>query len=58
MLVPLTELRNSMELLDRELELSPIWLCPVKLLARPGLLRSPSSRDEMFVDIGLYGLPQ
>ena len=23
---------------------------------QPGLLRSPSNRDEMYVDIGLYGL--
>ena len=58
MLVPLTELRAAMEMLDRELELYPIWLCPFKLFAQEGMLRCPSNRDEMFVDIGLYGAPQ
>ena len=58
MLVPLSELRAAMEMLDRELELYPIWLCPFKLFAQAGMLRSPANRDEMFVDIGLYGAPQ
>ena len=58
MLVPLTELRGAIEMLDRELELYPIWLCPFKLFAQAGMLRSPSNRDEMYVDIGLYGVPQ
>ena len=34
MLVPLTELRSAIEMLDRELELYPIWLCPFKLFAQ------------------------
>ena len=34
MMVPLTELRNAIEMVDRELELYPIWLCPFKLFAQ------------------------
>ena len=34
MLVPLTELRSAIEMLDRELELYPVWLCPFKLFAQ------------------------
>ena len=34
MLLPLTELRNAIEVLDQELELYPIWLCPFKLFAQ------------------------
>ena len=27
-------------------------------ISEAGMLRSPSNRDEMYVDIGLYGVPQ
>ena len=58
LMVPLSELRAAIELLDREVQVYPIWICPFQLLAQPGLLRSPSNRDEMFVDIGVYGISQ
>ena len=34
MLVPLVELKSTIEFLDRELDLYPLWLCPFKLLAQ------------------------
>ena len=34
MLVPLTELKSTVELMDRELDLYPLWLCPFKLQAQ------------------------
>ena len=34
MLVPLTELKSTVELVDRELDLYPLWLCPFKLQAQ------------------------
>ena len=58
LMVPLSELRAAIELLDREVQVYPIWICPFQLLSQPGLLRSPSNRDEMFVDIGIYGISQ
>lgn len=36
----------------------PVWLCPFKLPAAPGMLRTCSGKDEMFVDIGTYGVPK
>lgn len=35
----------------------PIWLCPFKLPCEPGLVHSYSDKDELYVDIGLYGTP-
>jgi delta24-sterol reductase len=36
----------------------PIWLCPFKLPAQPGMLRPSTNKEEMFVDIGVYGVPK
>ena len=58
MLVPLTDLKASIELFHREVEIYPIWLCPFRLPAQAGMLTPPSNRDEMFVDVGVYGVPQ
>ena len=58
MLIPLSELKSSIELFHREVEIYPIWLCPFKLAAHPGMLTSPTNKDEMFVDVGVYGVPK
>ena len=58
MLIPLSELKSSIELFHREVEIYPIWLCPFKLPAHPGMLTSPSNKDDMFVDVGVYGVPK
>ena len=58
MLVPLPDLKASIELFHREVEIYPIWLCPFRLYAQAGMLSSPSNRDEMFVDVGVYGVPK
>ena len=36
----------------------PVWLCPFKLPSAPGMLRSPTGKQELFVDIGTYGVPK
>ena len=58
MLIPLPDLKASIELFHREVEIYPIWLCPFRLHAQAGMLSSPSNRDEMFVDVGVYGVPR
>ena len=58
MLVPMSELKASIDLFHREVEIYPIWLCPFKLPAHPGMLRSASNREELFVDVGVYGVPK
>ena len=36
----------------------PIWLCPFKVLNNPGQLKIDSGEWQMFVDIGVYGVPK
>ena len=58
MLIPLTGLKASIELFEKEVEIYPIWLCPFKLAAQPGMLRCPADKEEMCVDVGVYGVPR
>jgi len=58
LLVPLSALEQSLKIIDQELELYPIWLCPFSLPSLPGLVHPKRSRDELYVDLGLYGTPQ
>lgn len=39
-------------------QIYPVWLCPFKLPKEPGMLRSPSGKQELYVDIGTYGVPK
>lgn len=59
-LVPVSHLKKSLELFDSMLNLYPIWLCPLRLPAHRGLVhpRTNETAADLYVDIGLYGLPQ
>ncbi|KPJ19555.1 Delta(24)-sterol reductase [Papilio machaon] len=41
-----------------ELQVYPIWLCPFKVFRQPGQLRVTSGDWQMFVDVGIYGVPK
>ena len=58
MLVPIADLKAALEVFHSEAEIYPIWLCPFKLPARPGMLKVASNKEEMFVDVGVYGVPK
>lgn len=59
MLVPLTKLNQSVELFEREFKIYPLWMCPFKLPNNPGMLRPGNGKkEEMYVDIGVYGVPK
>lgn len=58
MLVPIADLKHSIELFDSEVDIYPIWLCPFKLYPNRGMLKVKSNKDEMFVDVGVYGVPK
>lgn len=58
MLVPLKDLSESLRVFDQELKLYPLWLCPFKLYAWPGMVHPQGNSDEMYVDIGAYGAPK
>lgn len=57
MLIPIEELANAVNLFDETVRVYPLWLCPFKLPANPGMVHSPTKGDSMFVDVGVYGVP-
>lgn len=60
LLVPMRTLEDSLKFFHRELDLYPLWLCPMNVPHTPhrGLVNPTGTADEMFVDIGAYGNPQ
>ena len=61
MLVPISQLKGSLECFHEEVEIYPIWLCPFKLPNNPGMLRThyqDGEMEKMLVDVGVYGVPQ
>lgn len=55
MLVPIETLKDAVLFFDNEVQVYPLWLCPFRLPNEPGMLRV--SKDSMYVDIGVYGVP-
>merc|ERR1712062_642697 len=59
MLVPINQLKASLECFHKEVEIYPIWLCPFLLPNHPGMLKvDPDIDSSMFVDVGVYGVPK
>ena len=58
MLVPIADLKSSIEMFHSEVEIYPIWLCPFKLSPDQGMLKTGAVKSEMFVDVGVYGVPK
>merc|ERR1719150_654145 len=59
MLVPINQLKASLECFHKEVEIYPIWLCPFLLPNHPGMLKvDPDVDSSMFVDVGVYGVPK
>jgi len=58
MLVPMSNLKESLLLFDEKTEIYPLWLCPFKLPNNPGMLHPKGSKEEMYMDIGAYGIPK
>ncbi|CAG9796151.1 unnamed protein product [Diatraea saccharalis] len=58
MLVPVQHLDKAILKFHEEFEVYPIWLCPFKVFNNPGQLKIKSGDWQMFVDIGVYGVPK
>jgi delta24-sterol reductase len=64
MLLPMHRLQNTIEYIDTKFSVYPIWLCPHLVVnhSKGGMLRPTAAAatepHEMFVDIGIYGVPQ
>lgn len=35
-----------------------MWLCPYKLTPEPGFVHSRTNKEDMYVDVGVYGTPK
>jgi len=60
MLVPLPALHDALKVFKEEINVYPLWLCPMKIFRTDGYkgLINPLPDEEMFVDIGAYGVPK
>jgi len=60
LLVPLKCLNDALDCLHHELDIYPLWICPMKIIKTPipGLVNPSNDKDEMYVDIGAYGNPK
>ncbi|GBP61763.1 hypothetical protein EVAR_96007_1 [Eumeta japonica] len=59
MLVPIENMKESIEVFHQEFQVYPMWLCPFKLFNQPGQLKATTTGEwQMFVDIGVYGVPK
>lgn len=57
MLVPLSDIKEALEVFHKEVKIYPIWLCPFKVEANPGMLQPVGGKEALYVDIGTYGTP-
>lgn len=58
MMVPVDSLKESIECFHEEINLYPLWLCPFVLPDDPGMLQPAARKQQMYVDIGAYGVPK
>ncbi|KAK3089419.1 hypothetical protein FSP39_003484 [Pinctada imbricata] len=58
MLVPMSSLKEALDVFHKEIEMYPLWLCPFMLYDLPGMVHPNTGKDEMYVDIGAYGAPK
>jgi delta24-sterol reductase len=58
LMIPMLSLEPSLKIMDREVNLYPVWLCPFVLPQLPGLVHPDKQNEEFYVDIGLYGTPK
>ena len=62
MVVPITTLSKSLEVMDANYLVYPLWLCPTALpkkgAGQGGIVESRTgTKDCMYIDIGAYGVP-
>ncbi|KAL1493388.1 hypothetical protein ABEB36_011451 [Hypothenemus hampei] len=57
MLVPIETFQNSVRIFKETFNIYPIWLCPFILPNNPGMLMPKNNTKMLYVDIGLYGVP-
>eukprot|EP00039_Didymoeca_costata_P007913 m.105347 g.105347 ORF g.105347 m.105347 type:complete len:536 (+) comp13871_c0_seq1:2355-3962(+) len=58
MLVPVSSLSDGIDVMEAHFDVYPVWVCPMRIFKEDsGFLKPSSSGEEMFVDVGIYGVP-
>ncbi|XP_066158686.1 delta(24)-sterol reductase-like [Euwallacea fornicatus] len=57
-LVPIETMKNSIKFVTKTVNVFPIWLCPFILPNNPGFVHPKSGGEQLYIDIGLYGVPK
>ncbi|CAI6345117.1 unnamed protein product [Macrosiphum euphorbiae] len=57
-ILPISSLKKSVQQFHAILNIYPIWVCPTVLRPGKGLMHSPATVNNMYIDIGLYGEPK
>ena len=59
-IIPIQSLKTALGIIHRNIDLYPLWFCPARLFP-PSRYRGmvyPRAKDDLFVDVGIYGEPQ
>ena len=59
LLIPISTMDEGLTLLKQHFDLrDPLWLCPMRIFqSDAGQIKPAPTGEEMFVDIGIYGIP-
>lgn len=58
MLIPVSTLSEGMSKMDQHFDVYPIWICPMRIFPEDkGFIKHASTGEQMFVDVGIYGVP-
>ncbi|XP_044761273.1 delta(24)-sterol reductase-like [Coccinella septempunctata] len=58
MLLPMSYLKETVIFFEEQVGVYPLWICPFKLPNNPGFLHPAKSNVEIYVDVGVYGVPK
>lgn len=58
MLVPTSKMERCLQEIDDAIQVYPTWLCPFILPNDPGMVHPKTPTEQMYVDIGVYGVPK
>lgn len=64
-IIPIKHMAEALELINDQYAIFPLWICPVRMFdhgrQNEGFLRGPitesSAGSQMYVDLGIYGIP-
>ncbi|XP_066258952.1 delta(24)-sterol reductase-like [Euwallacea similis] len=58
MLVPIETMTNSINIFKKTFNVFPLWFCPFILSNNPGFVHPKSDGNQLYIDIGIYGVPK